>query len=229
MAVQVKQYAGSGAPAGDRRQASDAVPGGRWVLASGNPGKAREFEALLRPIDVAIVLQSTLGIADAEEPFPTFVENALAKARHAARESGLVAIADDSGICVPALGGAPGVHSARYAAPAGAGPLPRELQDAANNRRLVAATAALAQPVACFYCCVIVLLRHADDPRPLIAEGTWPGVLVAQPRGANGFGYDPHFLPDGETVTAAEMLPEHKNRVSHRGRALASLLARVAP
>ncbi len=222
------QHPGPGGTAVDPRQAAGAAAGGRWVLASGNPGKAREFEALLRPVDVTIVLQSVLGIAEADEPHPTFVENALAKARHAARESGLVAIADDSGICVPALGGAPGVHSARYAAPVGGGALPRELQDAANNRRLVEATAALPQPVACFYCCVIVLLRHPDDPRPLIAEGIWPGVLAPQPRGTHGFGYDPHFLPDGESVTAAQMLPEHKNRVSHRGRALAALLEQVA-
>src|SRR5690606_10978303 len=147
-------------------------------------------EALLDPIGVSIVLQSTLGIPEAEEPFPTFVENALAKARHAARASGLPAIADDSGICVPALGGAPGVLSARYAAadPAqAAARLQREAQDGANNRRLLEATAGLAQPVACFYCCVVVLLRHAEDPRPLIAEGTWPGVLVREPRGTNGF------------------------------------------
>ena len=134
------QYPGSGGPAADRPQATGAVPGGRWVLASGNPSKAREFEALLRPLDVAVVLQSALGIPEADEPFPTFVENALAKARHAARESNLVAIADDSGICVPAIGGAPGVHSARYAAAAGTVPLPRELQDAANNRRLIEAS-----------------------------------------------------------------------------------------
>lgn len=205
------------------------VPGGRWVLASSNPGKAREFEALLRPIGVSIALQADLGIDDAEEPFPTFVENALAKARHAARGSGQVAIADDSGICVPALGGAPGVRSARFAAAEGAAaPLPREAQDAANNRRLIEATAALPQPVDCFYCCVVVLLRHPDDPRPVIAEGTWPGVLVAQPRGANGFGYDPHFLPRGSPLTAAEMAPEEKNRVSHRARALAALLAQLA-
>ncbi len=206
--------------------------GGRWVLASGNPGKAREFEALLDPIGVSIVLQSTLGIPEAEEPFPTFVENALAKARHAARASGLPAIADDSGICVPALGGAPGVLSARYAAadPAqAAARLQREAQDGANNRRLLEATAGLAQPVACFYCCVVVLLRHAEDPRPLIAEGTWPGVLVREPRGTNGFGYDPYFLPDGSLLTAAEMSPEDKNRVSHRSRALAALLAQVGP
>lgn len=220
----------------------------RWVLASGNPGKAREFEALLRPLGVRIALQADFGIAEADEPFATFVENALAKARHASRGSGLAAIADDSGICVPALGGAPGVRSARYAEPpaqvAGAdgadgadgageaaragGPLPRDRQDVANNCKLIEATAVLPQPVACFYCCVVVLVRHPDDPRPVIAEGTWPGTLVARPRGTNGFGYDPHFLPDGQTLTAAEMDPDAKNRVSHRGRALAALLAQLA-
>ena len=199
-------------------------PGARLVVATHNPGKARELAEILDN-RFELMTAGELGLPEPEETETTFCGNALLKARAAADRSGLVAIADDSGICVPALGGAPGVHSARYAAAAGGAPLPRELQDAANNRRLIEATATLPQPVACFYCCVIVLLRHADDPRPLIAEGTWPGVLVSQARGANGFGYDPHFLPDGESVTAAEMSPEHKNRVSHRGQALAALLA----
>jgi XTP/dITP diphosphohydrolase len=198
----------------------------RWVLASGNPGKAREFQALLSSLGVAIVMQKEFGIADADEPHPSFVENALAKARHAAKGSGLAALADDSGICVPALGGAPGVRSARYASsPQGSA---REQVDLANNRKLILQTATLAQPVACFYCCVIILMRHPEDPRPLIAEGIWPGVLVAQPRGSHGFGYDPHFLPAGETLTAAEMEPAHKNRLSHRGRAIAALATALA-
>lgn len=195
----------------------------RWVLATGNPGKAREFQALLATFGVAIVMQKDLGIADAEEPHPTFVENALAKARHACAASGLPALADDSGICVPALGGAPGVRSARYCEPAAG--LPREAVDLANNRKLIGETAALAQPVGCYYCCVVVLMRHPQDPRPLIAEGIWQGVLVAQPRGSNGFGYDAHFLPAGQSVTAAEMEPALKNRLSHRSRAIAALAA----
>ena len=199
------------------------MPDRRWVLASGNPGKLREFQALFASLEVSIVAQGEFGIGDAEEPFPTFVENALAKARHAARGSGLVALADDSGICVPALGGAPGVHSARYAQPSQA--LPRDKADAANNRKLILQTAALAQPVSCFYYCVVVLMRAADDPRPLIAEGIWPGVLVAEARGSHGFGYDAHFRPAGQTRTAAEMEPAEKNRVSHRARALAALMA----
>ena len=198
----------------------------RWVLATGNPGKAREFEDLLAPFGVTIVMQRDLGIEDAEEPHSTFVENALAKARHASAASGLPALADDSGICVPALGGAPGVRSARYAGtPADS---PREQADLANNRKLVAETASLAQPVTCFYCCVVVLMRHPQDPRPLIAEGTWQGVLIAQPRGSNGFGYDAHFLPAGQAETAAEMTPRQKNRVSHRSRAISALASALA-
>ena len=198
----------------------------RWVLASGNPGKSREFQALLAPLDVSITLQAALGIRDADEPFATFVENALAKARHASRGAGLVALADDSGICVPALGGAPGVRSARYAGLAEG--LPREQVDAANNRKLIRQTASLPQPVSCYYCCVIVLMRHPEDPRPLVAEGTWPGVLVAAPRGRHGFGYDAHFQPVGQALTAAEMDPAEKNRVSHRGRAIAALMEALA-
>jgi XTP/dITP diphosphohydrolase len=136
------------------------------------------------------------------------------------------ALADDSGICVPALGGAPGVRSARYSDPAAG--LPREQVDLANNRRLIAETAPLDQPVSCFYYCVVVLLRHPEDPLPLIAEGRWPGVLVAPPRGSHGFGYDPHFLPAGERLTAAEMAPERKNRISHRSRAIAALARALA-
>ena len=200
--------------------------GGRWVLATGNPGKAREFQALLDAVGITIVMQRQLGIGDADEPHPTFVENALAKARHAAGASGLPALADDSGICVPALGGAPGVRSARYSNPAP--DTSREQADLANNRKLIAEAAALEQPVSCFYYCVVVLMRHPQDPRPLIAEGTWPGALVAQPRGHHGFGYDPHFLPAGQGLTAAEMDPDLKNRISHRSRAIAALVRALA-
>lgn len=202
------------------------VPKTRWVLASGNPGKAREFQALLAPLGVDVVTQTELGIGDADEPHPTFVENALAKARHACAASGLVALADDSGICVPALGGAPGVRSARYSASSEASS--RQEVDQANNRKLIRETAQLPQPVACFYYCVVVLMRHPEDPRPLIAEGVWQGVLSAPPRGSHGFGYDPHFLPAGEASTAAELDPAAKNRVSHRARAIAALAAALA-
>ena len=198
----------------------------RLVLATGNEGKLREFTRLLTPLGIEVTAQAALGIADAEEPHATFIENALAKARHASAGTGLVALADDSGICVPALDGAPGVRSARYAGlPQG---LPREQVDADNNRKLIADAAALPQPVSCFYCCVIVLMRHPRDPRPLIAEGIWPGVLVTTPRGSHGFGYDPHFLPAGQALTAAQMDPADKNRSSHRGRAMAALLAALA-
>lgn len=205
---------------------TEAAGFGRWVLATGNPGKAREFQALLAPLGITIVMQKELGIEDAEEPHPTFVENALAKARHAGAAAGLPALADDSGICVPALGGAPGVRSARYAESVAS--LSREQADLANNRKLIAQTAAHAQPVDCFYYCAVVLMRHPEDPRPLIAEGVWPGVLVKEPRGGNGFGYDPHFLPAGESQTAAEMAPADKNRVSHRSRAIAALARALA-
>ncbi len=203
-----------------------APAGARWVLATGNPGKAREFQGLLAPLSVTVVMQKELGIGDADEPHPTFVENALAKARHAAGASGLPSLADDSGICVPALGGAPGVRSARYSNPST--DASREQADLANNRKLIGETASLEQPVGCFYYCVVVLMRHPEDPRPLIAEGTWPGVLVAQPRGRHGFGYDPHFLPAGERLSAAEMEPELKNRISHRSRAIAALVRALA-
>jgi len=194
----------------------------RVVLASGNAGKLREMGALLAPLGMALVAQSALGIGEAEEPHPTFVENALAKARHAASASGLPALADDSGICVNALGGAPGVFSARYAALAGG---PRS--DAANNARLVAELAQAADRSAYYYC-VIVLLRSADDPQPLIAEGAWHGEVIEQPRGAGGFGYDPHFLLPALGRTAAELPADEKNRLSHRGQAMRALAQRLA-
>ncbi|MEN9316915.1 MAG: non-canonical purine pyrophosphatase [Pseudomonadota bacterium] len=194
----------------------------RVVLASGNPGKLREFEALLAPLGLALVSQRALGIGDAEEPHPTFVENALAKARHACQSSGLPALADDSGICVPVLGGAPGVFSARYAALAG-GPK----TDAANNARLVRELAG-AEDRRAYYFCVLVLMRSVDDPQPLIAEGVWHGEVVDAPRGAGGFGYDPHFLLPELGRTAAELPPELKNRVSHRGVALQELVRKLS-
>ncbi len=195
----------------------------RLVLASSNPGKLREFRQMLAPLGIEIVPQAELGIAEAEEPHPTFVENALAKARHASGGCGLPALADDSGICVEALGGAPGVQSARYASgPAGG----REEQDKLNNRKLIEALQDQANRRAHYYC-VIVLARHATDPEPLIAEGRWHGEVIAAPRGAGGFGYDPYFLLPELGRTAAELVPDEKNAISHRGRALAQLVAQL--
>jgi len=193
----------------------------RLVVASNNPGKLREFAALFAPLGIEAIAQGTLGIGEAEEPHPTFVENALAKARHASAASGLAALADDSGLCVDALDGAPGVRSARYAE-AGAG-LARDDQDARNNARLVAALDGVARRSAHFVC-VLALVRRADDPEPVIATGRWPGTIVDAPRGTQGFGYDPHFLVDGLDRTAAELGPEIKNRMSHRAMALRRLI-----
>lgn len=194
----------------------------RVVLASNNAGKLREFDALLSPLGVELIPQARLGIGEAEEPHPTFVENAIAKARHASKASGLPALADDSGICVLALGGAPGVRSARYAADSGG---PKD--DGANNARLVRALSGRADRRA-FYCCVLALLRSADDPQPLIAEGLWHGEVVDEPRGLGGFGYDPHFLLPDLGRTAAELSADEKNRLSHRGIAARLLAQRLA-
>ncbi len=197
------------------------------MLASSNPGKLRELETLLAPLGMEIVPQSGLGVADAEEPHGSFVENALAKARHASRRSRLPALADDSGICVGALGGEPGVHSARFAGDPPPGSVTgREAQDARNNEKLVQLLAGKDDRRAHYYC-VIVLLRHVEDPEPVIAEGSWAGEIVAEPRGANGFGYDPHFFLRDFGKTAAELDPERKNLVSHRGKALRRLLAKL--
>ena len=194
------------------------------VLASGNGGKIREFEAMLAPLGYSVIAQGNLNIPDAEEPHATFVENALAKARHASRLSGKPALADDSGICVRALGGAPGVHSARYAGDAPAGePTGREANDARNNRKLIAALSGIEDRSA-HYFAVIVLLRHADDPEPLIADGRWHGRIIDVPRGAGGFGYDPYFLLPDLGQTAAELDVVTKNALSHRGKALQRLL-----
>jgi XTP/dITP diphosphohydrolase len=188
----------------------------RLVLASSNPGKIREFRELLAPLELEVVPQGELGVAEAEEPHATFVENALAKARHASSRARLPALADDSGICVAALGGEPGVHSARFAGE------PRS--DARNNERVVQLLAGQPDRRAHYYC-VIVLVRHADDPEPLIAEGRWQGEVIDAPRGAGGFGYDPYFLLPDLGRTAAELSPEEKHAVSHRGKALRRLIA----
>jgi len=199
----------------------------KLVLASSNPGKLREFEALLAPLGMEVVPQASLGVSDAEEPHGTFVENALAKARHASRSTRLPALADDSGICARALDGEPGVHSARFAGEPPPGSTPgREAQDARNNEKLINLLADKDSRRAHYYC-VVVFLRHAEDPEPVIAEGTWAGEIVAEPRGANGFGYDPHFFLKDFGKTAAELDPEQKNLVSHRGKALRRLLAKL--
>ena len=193
----------------------------RLVLASNNAGKLREFNALLSPLGFDVVPQGALGIPEAEEPYATFVENALTKARHASRLAGMPAMADDSGICVDALDGAPGVYSARYAQMVG-----KPKTDAANNAHLISQLAGKLNRRANYYC-VLVLVRHADDPRPIIAEGTWAGEVVDSPRGAGGFGYDPHFLLPTLGKTAAELSAEEKNSVSHRALALQGLVARL--
>lgn len=191
------------------------------VLASGNRGKLAELGALLADAGLELVPQGALGIADPVEDGHTFVENALIKARNAARRSGLPALADDSGLIVDALGGAPGLISAHYAGVHGdaAGNIAKllaELQGVPAERR-----------TARFYCC-LVLLRHAEDPQPLIAEGEWPGLILDAPRGDGGFGYDPVFFDPATGVGAGEMPPGQKNPISHRGRALAVLKARLA-
>ncbi|WP_298643561.1 RdgB/HAM1 family non-canonical purine NTP pyrophosphatase [uncultured Cardiobacterium sp.] len=186
----------------------------RLVLASNNGKKIRELGAILAASGLHIQPQSDFGIGEVAETGATFIENALIKARHAAAASALPAIADDSGLCVPALGGAPGIYSARYS---GAG-------DAGNNHKLLAALAGSADRRA-YYACLIVYLRHADDPLPLIAQGLWHGTIAETPRGDGGFGYDPLFIPDGYTQTAAELGVAEKNRISHRAKALAAFAA----
>jgi XTP/dITP diphosphohydrolase len=194
----------------------------KLILASSNAGKLREIQALLAPLGCEVLTQAALGIADAEEPHVTFIENALAKARHAAERSGLPALADDSGVCVVALGGEPGVHSARYAGDAAV----REERDARNNAKLVAALSACSDRRAYYYC-AMVLVRHAADPQPLIGEGYWWGEFRDAARGSNGFGYDPHFFLPDLGKTAAELDSELKNRLSHRGQALRQLVEKL--
>jgi XTP/dITP diphosphohydrolase len=188
------------------------------VIASANPGKLCEIEAILSPLGIGTVSQRQLGIPDADEPHLTFLENALAKARHASELSGLPALADDSGICVDALQGAPGVHSARYAG--------EPKSDARNNEKLVRDLADKTDRRAHYYA-AIVLIRHANDPQPIVAEGTWHGEIILTPRGTNGFGYDPYFYLPTLGKTSAELDPEHKNRISHRARALSQLVQKI--
>lgn len=195
----------------------------KLVIASNNPGKLREIEAILAPLAIEVVTQGALGVPEAEEPHCTFIENALAKARHASRLTGLPALADDSGVCVHALGGEPGVHSARYAEGKASG---RDDQDRRNNEKLLRALDGAADRRAHYYC-VIVLVRHAEDPQPLIAEAEWHGEILREPRGSGGFGYDPLFLIPDLGKTGAELAAHEKNAISHRGRALVKLLARL--
>ena len=189
----------------------------RVVLASGNAGKVREFNQLLAGAHIEVVPQSSFGVPEAEETGLTFVENAILKARNAARHTGLPAVADDSGIEVDALNGAPGIYSARYAGPGAS--------DEENLYKLLAALEGLPdERRGARFQCVIAYLRHAEDPTPLICQGTWEGRILAAPRGANGFGYDPVFYVPDEGVSSAELAPETKNRLSHRGQALRRLL-----
>ena len=193
----------------------------RLVLASNNAKKAAELHAMLAPLDIEIISQAELGVSEAEEPYLTFVENALAKARHAAAATGLPAIADDSGLCVDALGGAPGVQSARF------GGEPKS--DARNNARLLEALAGFPDPEQrrAYFCSVLVLVRHAEDPLPLIADGQWHGEILLAARGEGGFGYDPLFWVPELEQTAAELDAQLKNTLSHRAAAMRHLLARL--
>ncbi|MBV8634061.1 MAG: RdgB/HAM1 family non-canonical purine NTP pyrophosphatase [Burkholderiaceae bacterium] len=188
------------------------------VLASNNPGKLKEFGELLAPLGFDVKPQGAFDVPEAEEPFLTFVENALTKARHASRLTGLPALADDSGICANALGGAPGVLSARYAG--------EPKSDARNNAKLIEDLAAHADKSAYYYC-VLVFVRHAEDPQPVIADGRWNGEVRNEPAGQGGFGYDPYFWLPQQQLTAAQLSAEEKNRHSHRGQALRALIEKL--
>lgn len=194
----------------------------RLVIASNNEGKLRELSAILAPLGFDTVPQGALGVPEADEPHHTFLENALAKARNCARHTGLAALADDSGLCVDALGGAPGVHSAYFAGREGG----REARDAANNALLVERLAGVADRSA-HYTCVVVMVRSADDPEPVVCEGRWRGEIVLSPKGTGGFGYDPYFLVPSLGLTAAELPAAEKNRRSHRALAISRLAARL--
>ena len=192
----------------------------KLVLASNNAGKLREFQHMLAPLGIEVLTQAELGISEAEEPHGTFIENALAKARHVSRLSGLPALADDSGICVDALRGAPGVYSARYA-----GDNPKS--DQRNNEKLLRDMQDVADRRAHYYC-VLVLMRDADDPQPIIAEGEWHGEIAKSERGSGGFGYDPLFWLPEMGQTSAELSPEAKHAISHRGKAMKVLMQRLS-
>ncbi|MEY3352378.1 MAG: non-canonical purine pyrophosphatase, RdgB/HAM1 family [Pseudomonadota bacterium] len=190
----------------------------RLVLASNSAGKLREFAQLFEPFAIELIPQGQLGISAAEEPFDRFIDNALAKARHASKLSGLPAIADDSGICVDALGGAPGVRSARFAG--------EHCSDTDNNQKLLSLLVGHANRRA-HYVCALVVVREADDPNPIIVETRWDGEIIDEPRGQQGFGYDPYFYLPQLQMTAAELSPERKNAISHRGQALVLLMRQL--
>lgn len=191
------------------------------VLATGNAGKLKELRALLADQPFDIVSQKDLGVSDADETGLSFVENAILKARHASRMTGMPALADDSGLCVDVLGGAPGIYSARYAGPGAS--------DADNNRKLLETLLPLRtqSPLTARFVCVLALVRHADDPLPLICQGEWAGEILAQPRGEQGFGYDPLFFVPSDNMSSAELPRERKNALSHRGQALQQLKAKA--
>ncbi|QID16440.1 RdgB/HAM1 family non-canonical purine NTP pyrophosphatase [Nitrogeniibacter mangrovi] len=191
---------------------------GELVLASNNAGKLKEFAALLAPLGISVRPQADFDVPEADEPFASFIENAIAKARHAARCTGLPALADDSGLCVDVLGGAPGVRSARYAG--------EPKSDPRNIDRLLADLAGEADRDARFVC-VLALVRHADDPQPIVAEGEWHGSILKEPRGDQGFGYDPLFWLEDLQQSAAELDPKLKNALSHRGAACRHLIERL--
>lgn len=191
---------------------------GKLVIASNNAGKLREIRSLLEPLGIEVLPQSQFKVSEVDEPHRTFIENAIVKARHACEQTGLPSLADDSGICVNALNGQPGVLSARYSG--------EPKSDERNNLKLIDALSSQADRSAHYYC-VMVLLRHADDPQPIIADGSWHGEILPDKRGEGGFGYDPHFYLPELGKTAAELRVEQKNRISHRGQALARLLSRL--
>jgi len=190
----------------------------KLVIASNNPGKLREFKHMLAPLGIEVITQAQLGISEAEEPHCTFIENALAKARHVSRASGLPALADDSGICVDALGGAPGVLSARYAG--------EPKSDRRNNEKLLKTMQDVTDRRAHYYC-VLVTVRHADDPQPMIAEGEWRGEIAHEERGDGGFGYDPMFWLPELGKMSSELTHDEKAQFSHRAKALNILLQRL--
>lgn len=190
----------------------------RLILASNNAGKLKEFSEILGPIGFTLHPQGQFNVPEADEPYATFVENALEKARHASRLTGLPALADDSGVCVNAFGGKPGVWSARFAG--------EPKSDARNNEKMIADLAAHEDKSAYYYC-VLVYVRHADDPQPVIADGVWNGEITPVARGSNGFGYDPHFYIPALGKCAAELTPAEKNALSHRGQALRALVEKL--
>jgi len=196
----------------------------KLVIATGNKGKLREIQHVLSELNIEIIPQSEFNVPECAEPHCTFIENALAKARHASKHIGLPALADDSGLCVDALQGAPGVLSARYAGKN----QPNSLltQDERNNDKLLQEMSSISNRHAHFYC-VMVLVRHEHDPEPIIAEGSWQGIILREYRGSDGFGYDPLFLDDKTGKTVAELPLEIKSRISHRGHAMAKLLQKL--